>query len=180
MTNLNLTSGLVIRRVEGKVAVNVITSMFTWNFSTFPRHLTCRRIYGRLIFYSGTLGEGGASCSERMNYQTFIRSTWLPDLKAIFKKNLKYMKNKSDKVRERERKEGGMELMVIKFVIFKRLVNPHIRSTADTLAIFLKKPLQTYFPPVYEQFPPVASKEDTRFITVRIARFFFCPYPLSA
>lgn len=49
-----------------------------------------------------------------------------------------------------------MELMVIKFVIFKRLVNPHIRSTADTLAIFLKKPLQTYFPPVYEQFPPVA------------------------
>lgn len=83
-------------------------------------------------------------------------------------------------MREKERKEGGIELMVIKFVIFKRLVNPHIRSTADTLAIFLKKPLQTYFPPVYEQFPPVASKEDTRFITVRIARFFFCPYPLSA
>lgn len=63
MTNLNLTS-TVIRRVEGKVAVNVITSMFTWNFSTFPRHLTCRRIYGRLIFYSSTLGRRGVATSN--------------------------------------------------------------------------------------------------------------------
>lgn len=49
-----------------------------------------------------------------------------------------------------------MELMVIKFTI--RHIQTARKSThpipADTLAIFLKKPLQMYFPPVYEQFPP--------------------------
>lgn len=48
-----------------------------------------------------------------------------------------------------------MEMMVIKFTI--RHIQTARKSThpipADTLAIFLKKPLQMYFPPVYEQFP---------------------------